>query len=42
MAYVKIHRQVPENAYSGEWTLSFQKVTHHYDAGSAQDGFRFI
>ena len=42
MAHVKIHRQVPENTYSGEWTLCFQKVTYHYDDGSAQDGFRFI
>ena len=42
MAYVKIHRQVPENVNTGEWTLCFQKVTYHYDDGSAQDGFRFI
>ena len=42
MAYVKIHRQVPENVNTGEWTLYFQKVTYHYDDGSAQDGFRFI
>ena len=41
MAYVKVHRQVPENVNTGEWTLYFQKVTYHYD-GSAQDGFRFI
>ena len=42
MANVIIHRQVPENTNSGEWTLCFQKVTYHYDDGSAQDGFRFI
>lgn len=42
MAHVKIQRQVPENANSGEWTLCFQKVTYHYDDGSTQDGFRFI
>ena len=42
MAYVKIHRQVPENVNTGEWMLCFQKVTYHYDDGSAQDGFRFI
>ena len=42
MAYVKIHRQVPENAYSGGWTLCFQKVTYHYEDGGTQDGFRFI
>ena len=42
MAYVNIHRQDPENAKSGEWTLCFQKVTYHYDDGSTQDGFRFI
>ena len=42
MAYVKIHRQVPENVNTGEWTLCFQKVTYHYDDGSTQDGFRFI
>lgn len=42
MAHVKIHKQVPKNAYSGEWTLCFQKVTYHYDDGSSQDGFRFI
>ena len=42
MALVNIHRQVPENAKSGEWTLCFQKVTYHYDDGSTQDGFRFI
>ncbi len=42
MAHVKIHRQVPENTNSGEWTLYFQKVTYHYDDGSTQDGFRFI
>ena len=33
---------MPENTYSGEWTLCFQKVTFHYDDGSTQDGFRFI
>ena len=42
MALVNIHRQVPENAKSGEWTLCFQKVSYHYDDGSTQDGFRFI
>ena len=42
MAHVKIHRQVPENVNTGEWTLCFQKVTYHYDDGSTQDGFRFI
>ena len=43
MAYIQIHRQVPENTNSGEWTLCFQKVTYHYDDGSTQDdGFRFI
>ena len=42
MAYIQIHRQVPENANSGEWTLCFQKVSYHYDDGSTQDGFRFI
>ena len=42
MAHVHIHKQVPENANSGEWTLYFQKVTYHYDDGSTQDGFRFI
>ena len=42
MALVNIHRQVPENAKSGEWTLCFQKETYHYDDGSTQDGFRFI
>ena len=42
MAYVKIHRQVPEDVDTEEWTLCFQKVTYHYDDGSAQDGFRFI
>ena len=42
MALVKIHKQVPENAKSGEWTLCFQKVTYHYDDGGTQDGFRFI
>ena len=42
MANVIILRQVPENTNSGEWTLCFQKVTYHYDDGSAQDGFRFI
>ena len=42
MAHVKIHKQVPKNTISGEWTLCFQKVTYHYDDGSTQDGFRFI
>ena len=42
MARVQIHKQVPEDANSGEWTLCFQKVTYHYDDGSSQDGFRFI
>ena len=42
MAYVKIHRQVPENVKPGEWTLCFQEVTYHYDDLSTQDGFRFI
>ena len=42
MAHVHVHKQVPENANSGEWTLYFQKVTYHYDDGSTQDGFRFI
>ena len=42
MALVKIHKQVPENTKSGEWTLCFQKVTYHYDDGGTQDGFRFI
>lgn len=42
MALVKIHKQVPENANSGEWTLCFHKVTYHYEDGSMQDGFRFI
>lgn len=42
MAHVKIHRQVPENATFGKWTLCFQKVTYHYDDGGTQDGFRFI
>ena len=42
MAHVKIHRQVPENTYSGEWTLCFQKVTYHYDDGGTQDGCRFM
>ena len=42
MANVIIHRQVPENTNSGEWTLCFQKVTYHYDDGSTQDGYRFI
>ena len=42
MAHVKIHKQVPENINSGEWTLCFQKVTYHYEDGSTQDGFRFI
>ena len=42
MAYVKIHRQVPENVRAGEWTLCFHKVTYHYDDRSTQDGFRFI
>ena len=42
MAHVKIHRQGPENATFGKWTLCFQKVTYHYDDGSTQDGFRFI
>lgn len=42
MAYVNIHKQVPENIKSGEWTLCFQKVTYHYDDGGKQDGFRFI
>ena len=42
MAYVKIHKQVPENINLGDWTLCFQKVTYHYEDGSTQDGFRFI
>ena len=42
MAHVKLHKQVPENINSGEWTLCFQKVTYHYEDGSTQDGFRFI
>lgn len=42
MANVIIHKQVPENANPGEWTLCFQKVTYHYEDGSTQDGFRFI
>lgn len=42
MAYVKIHKEVPHGEYIGNWTLCFQKVTYHYDDGSAQDGFRFI
>lgn len=42
MAYVKIHKEVPQGEYVGTWTLCFQKVTYHYDDGSTQDGFRFI
>ena len=42
MARVQIHKQVPEDANSGEWTLCFQKVTYQYDDSSSQDGFRFI
>ena len=42
MAHVKINKQDPENANSGEWTLCFQKVTYHYDDGGTQDGIRFI
>ena len=36
MAYVNIHRQVPENTNSGDWTLCFQKVAYHYEDGSLQ------
>lgn len=42
MAYVKIHKQVPENVNTGDWTLCSQKVTYHYEDESTQDGFRFI
>ena len=39
MAHVKIHKQVPENANSGEWTLCFQKVTYRYDDEVHKMGF---
>lgn len=42
MAYVKIHKEVPNGEHLGCWTLCFQKVTYHYDGGSTQEGFRFI